>query len=917
MTPERWQQVDRLFQAALALEPADRAAFLDHACKTDAALRSEVESLIASHDRAGRFISAPAIAANPSLIANTADSILQRQIGPYRILSPLGAGGMGEVFLAHDTRLGRKVALKLLPDYFTRDEQRVRRFQQEARAASALNHPNIITIYEIGESEGRHFIVAEFVEGETLRQTMAKGRSSLTEAIDIGMQAAGALAAAHQAGIVHRDIKPENLMVRPDGLMKVLDFGLAKLVEGQAIATGTQSPTVARVDTDPGTVMGTAHYMSPEQARGLAVDARTDLFSLGVVVYEMVAGRTPFAGDTSSDVIAAILKMEAPPLSEHRPDAPPELQWIVSKALRKDRDERYQTAKDLLGDLKNVREEIQLQAKLERSLSPASSGKAAATTSSGEALAETTSKQAIETGAARVAHATSSAEHLTSEIKEHKTAVALTLAILLIAVAALVYFSVGKPKPIDSIAVLPFVNGSNDADAEYLSDGIAESLINSLSQLAKLRVVPRSTVFRYKGQAIDPQAVGRDLGVRAVLTGRVVQRGGTLNVQIELIDVASLSQLWGEQYNRKLSDILAVQQEISKEISEKLQLRLTGEEKRQLARSYTDNTEAYQLYLKGRYFWNKRTVAALTKGVEYFEQTTRLDPRYALAYSGLADAYVSLAINDGRQPPRDYLQKAKAAALQAIELDETLAEAHTSLGAVKEWFEWDWAAAESQYRRALELNPNYATAHHRYGVYLTFMRRLDEALAEFKHALEIEPLSLIINTDLAFVYSSMRDYDRAIEQVKKAIEIDPAYPRAHGILAGLYIDKGMYDEALTENQKMIEAQIEAQKGSDTQGLQGRPQLANIYAKQGRRAEALKILNELEELSKQRYVAPMTMARLYAALGDNDQAFAWVQKAYDERSPALITIATDPRGLLRSDPRVADLLRRAGFPLWDK
>jgi len=412
----RWQQVDKLFHAALALDLADRDAFLDHACKGDEAIRREVESLINSHDKAGSFISSPAVEANPSLIAgDPADSMLQKQIGPYRILSQIGAGGMGEVFLAQDTRLGRKVALKLLPDYFTRDEQRVRRFQQEARAASALNHPNLITIHDIGEADGRHYIATEFVEGETLRQRMASRKFSLNEALDVAVQIASALAVAHQSGIVHRDIKPENIMLRMDGIAKVLDFGLAKLTERQAAMSSTDAPTIAKVDTDPGTVMGTAHYMSPEQARGQAVDERTDIFSFGVVTYEMLAGRPPFEGETPSDVIAAILKTEPAPLTHYLPEAPAELQWIVSKALRKDREERYQTSKEMLGDLRELREKIQIQAKLEPGASAAAKN------------------QAVETSDAAVRR-TSSAEYIVSEIKRHKRGAAIALVVIVIAI---------------------------------------------------------------------------------------------------------------------------------------------------------------------------------------------------------------------------------------------------------------------------------------------------------------------------------------------------------------------------------------------------------------------------------------------------------------------------------------------------
>jgi serine/threonine-protein kinase len=788
------------------------------------------------------------------------------------------------------------VALKLLPDYFTTDEQRVKRFKQEAQAASALNHPNIITIHDIGVVEERHFIATEYVEGETLRQKMASSRVSLTESLDIAVQVASALATAHRAGIVHRDIKPENVMIRPDGYVKVLDFGLAKLTEPRHLATGTQAPTIARLDTDPGTVVGTANYMSPEQARGQMVDARTDIFSLGAVIYEMVAGRPPFEGATSTDVFVSILEKEPVPLKRYEPEAPQELQRIVSKALAKDREERYQTIKDILIDLRKLREELAFEAKLERSIS--------ADTNS-EQAAVTAAKQPPAQSREMLAQTTSSAEYIVGAIARHKIIAAAALASLVIAVAAVIYFSPGgRPKPIDSLAVLPFANAGADPNAEYLSDGITESIIYDLSQMPGLRVMSFSSVSPYKMR--DPQSAGRDLNVRAVLVGKVMQRGNDLSVSVELINTEDNRALWGQQYNRKLTDILAVQQNISSEISQKLRLRLSGEEQKQLARSYTDNPEAYRLYLLGRYFWNKRRVDNITKAIEYFEQATRVDPNYALAFSGLADSYYILSNADATHPPGHYYQPTKEAALKAIQLDDTLAESHTSVAVVKDWFEWDFAAAEREYKRAIELNPAYATAHHRYGVFLASMKRFDEAVAELKRGLDIEPASLVINTDLGMVYQFMRDYDRAIEQTKKAIEIDPSFNRARAQLANSFAEKGMYDEALAEIQKLP---------VDLTGFGGGKSLRGwIYAKIGRRDEAMKILVELEEISKQRYIPSGVMVRLYGELGYKDQAVALIQRAYEERSWFLHRINVEPMyAELRSDPRVADLVRRAGLP----
>jgi eukaryotic-like serine/threonine-protein kinase len=477
MKPERWQQINKLFQAALALDPADRDSFLDHACKDDHALRREVESLIASHDSAGSFIESPAVErAAPLFTDPKSNSVLDRQIGPYRVIGQLGVGGMGEVYLAQDARLGRKVALKLLPDYFTQDQQRVRRFQQEARAASALNHPNIITIHEIGEVESRHYIATEFVEGVTLRHRMSGRRMSIPESLDVGVQVTGALAAAHQAGIVHRDIKPENIMLRPDGIVKVLDFGLAKLAEQRGLSVGTEAPTVVNVNTDPGIVMGTVHYMSPEQARGQVVDARTDIFSLGVVIYEMVAGRVPFEGETASDVIAAILKSAPPPLSQYEAATPSELQRIVSKALRKDRDERYQTIKDMLVDLKSLRQEIEFEARQERSSLPEISSEVSAATLGKPGAIETANNPAVQTVAEAPTHTTSSAEYLIGEIKRHKRTALLVLGVILLAVLGIIYElarTAGNKtsSPSQSVKIAKLTNTGKALEAAISPDG--------------------------------------------------------------------------------------------------------------------------------------------------------------------------------------------------------------------------------------------------------------------------------------------------------------------------------------------------------------------------------------------------------------------------------------------------------------
>ena len=601
----------------------------------------------------------PATAPQPPMIGQT--------LAHYRIVSLLGKGGMGDVYLGEDTTLGRKVALKLLPAAFTSDRERLRRFEQEARAVSALNHPNIITIHEIGqvhtEAGGMRYLVTEYIEGETLRQWTEREPLILSHALDIAVQVASALAAAHAAGITHRDIKPENVMVRPDGLVKVLDFGLAKLREERAVELETLASTPP-LSTAPGMVMGTVGYMSPEQVRGEEADAPSDIFSFGCVLYEMVTGQRAFARLTAAETMAAILQGEPPEIAASVKDLPHELMRVIRRCLEKGPAERFQSARDLGFALREM--------------------------SSGSNLVKSVS----------------------APDKAHShPALWLAVAVALLLLSVTLYLFTGRGKTIDSLAILPLANASANPDAEYLSDGIAESIISSLSQLPRLRVMARSTVFRYKGQEIDPRKVGRDLQVDAVLTGNLIQRGETLIINMELVKVADGSQLWGEQYQRKFSDVLAVQAEIAKQISEKLRLKLTGEEQQRLTKDYTENAEAYQLYLKGRYYLNRRTPEGLKKGIEYFQQATDKDPNYALAYAGMADSYSLLGSAVGGISPRENFPKARAAALKALELDDTLAEAYAALVLVRLRYDWDWLAAEREIKRAIELNPNYPIAH--------------------------------------------------------------------------------------------------------------------------------------------------------------------------------------------------------------
>jgi serine/threonine-protein kinase len=830
-------------------------------------------------------------------------------ISHYRITSHLGAGGMGEVYLAQDTRLGRRVALKFLPPEFSRDEKRLRRFKQEACAASALNHPNIITIHEIGESDSAHYIATEFIDGVTLRARIKQGPMRADEALGVAAQVADALAAAHAVGVVHRDIKPENVMLRADGYVKVLDFGLAKWTEMRATPSLPEShvPTQPLVQTDAGLVMGTVYYMSPEQARGLEVDARTDVFSLGVVIYEMLSGQTPFTGPTKSDVIAAILEREPPPLARFAPGVPAELQRIVTKALVKDREERYQTVRDMALDLRRLKQELEFEVKL------GSAQPSPATGAAGLRPTPTDAETLIDSPAAETASprtpVTSRIERFTDALKRRKAASAAALALLLC--GGLVYFMLtsgagrlfaGRDKAIDSIAIMPLVNTGNDPNMEYLSDGITESLINSLSQLPNLKVMSRNSVFRYKGRETDALEVARQLGVRAVLTGRVMQQGDGLAISVELVDALDNSQIWGEQYKRKLSDIFAVQEEIAREISANLRLRLTGEEQKLLTRRGTDSTEAYQLYLKGEYFRNKWTPEGTAKAIEYYNQAIAQDPAYALAYVGLAHSYGIRAANS-YTPPKEAFPKAKAAAMKALEIDQNLADPHYSLGMIALFYDRDWTTAGREFARAVELKPNTGWIYGLYSNHLSLMGRNSEAIAAARRGVELDPLSLIGYWDLALVYYEARQFDQAIEACRKAIEIDQNFPLSHLGLGMAYKQKGMTEEAIAEFQHP--------------SLQGRPDalgyLGHTLAVSGKRSEAMKILDDLKEQSKQRYVAPLDIAVLYVGLGEKDQAFEQLEKAYEERTVRLYRIKTDPVfDSLRSDPRFTDLLRRMGL-----
>jgi len=812
---------------------------------------------------------------------------------------------MGEVYLAQDTKLDRRVALKILPSELAANQDRMRRFVQEAKAAAALNHPNIAHIYEIGESEGTSFIAMEFVDGETLSAQIHREKSELKVLLKHLFQVAEGLAKAHASGIVHRDLKPDNIMITREGHAKILDFGLAKLLETKPESTAEMGEAATAMmllpHSTPGVVMGTVGYMSPEQAQAKLVDQRSDIFSFGCILYEATTGRKPFAGDSIVDTLHKIIYEPAPAITDFNPSASTELQRVIRKCLGKEPEKRYQTIRDTANDLEELLEEMKGVSDIERSVASSTS------TTTSSASGSTDEDVRAQSTASVNQQPASSAEYIFSGVKQYKFAAAIVVLALVVGAVGLgLYLNARNSEvAIDSIAVLPFQNKSSDADTEYLSDGLAESLIYRLSQLANLKVSPTSSVFRYKGKETDPQIIARELGVDSVLTGRITQRGDNLTISVNLVDTRNGKSLWGEQYERKMSELLATQREIAAEITNNLQLKLSGESERKLAKRYTNNDEAYQLYLKGRFYFAKRTKEDILKGVDYFQRAIQLDPHYALAYAAIAESNNSLGKNADLSP-KEVFPRAKAAATRALEIDPTLAEAHGALADSLAIFDWNWTESEREFRRALQLDSNVSYIHLTHGVsYLVPLGKPDEAVAELERAVELEPLSLINNAICGLSYLYARQNDKALEQGKKTYDLDPDFRFGRQYLGNTYIVLGRYDDAIALAEEGLKTFPLSQEYLAIAGL--------AHAKSGRRREAEQDLDRFGELAKTRYVRTSYIASIYAALGDKDKAFAGLERSFEDKDYFLPRIKLDPfMDPLRDDPRFNDLLKRMGL-----
>ena len=858
MVDEKWQKVREVFDSALRHKPEERRSFIHQACGEDKTLLAEVESLLSSLDSAESFMETPAVAEVAGMIEiETKKLEAGKCFGHYEIIKQIGVGGMGEVYLARDKKLDRQVAVKILNEKLSSDNANLQRFIREAKAASALNHPNILVIHEIGGSPNAHFIVSEHIKGKTLREILKEESLELSEILDVAVQIAGALVAAHEAHLVHRDIKPENIMIRPDGVVKVLDFGLAKLVEQKIKSVlGLEDSTMQQNPTAKGVILGTVAYMSPEQTRGERVDARTDIFSFGTLLYEMLTKEQPFTGETTNHTIVAILEKEPPPLSQFIRSYPPEIERIIKTCLAKQADERYSAAKVLLDDLKELKEELAFQSKLERSSAPSKKAEAKAQIIRAATIAETEKR--------------------------------------------------------NSIAVLPFTNMSAEAENEYFCDGLAEELLNALAKIEALKVAARTSAFSFKNKNVEISEIGRTLNVKTVLEGSVRKSGNRLRISVQLVNTADGYHLWSEIYDREMRDLFDVEDEITLAVVDALKVKLLGEETAAILKRYTDDPEAYELYLKGLYHSYKWTDEGFRKSIEYFEKALEKDPEFAPAYAKIAD-YYTFSSHIGLFSPHEIFPKWKAAAQRALEIDEGLDDAHLAMAHIYFYYERDWAKAEREFERAVKLNPNSAQAHKHYGQFLASREQFERAVSEVRKALDLDPLSIAVNFVVGATHFFVDRLDDARGFVRRLTELDSNSPHACWLDGYLLMANGEYEEAVEAFQKSLDL------GDNQIALS---ELGCAYGLVGRRAEALKILDQLLEMREKQYAAAFNIARVYAGLGDNDNAFRWMEKAIEERNGELVFLRRFVKAgagvylgkTFSTDSRYEDILSRAGLPL---
>jgi serine/threonine-protein kinase len=778
------------------------------------------------------------------------------------MLEQIGAGGMGVVYRAHDERLDRDIAIKVLPPGTLTDEASRKRFRKEALALAKLNHPNIATVHDFDTQDGIDFLVMEYVRGITLAGKIGRVPLHAEEVIEIGLQLANTLADAHEHGIVHRDLKPGNIMLTAKHQVKLLDFGLAKLLNP---VPSPEDITRSLSVTD--TAGGTLPYMAPEQLKGEAWDFRADIYSVGAVLYEMATGRRPFEQKLPTAVVDDIIHKSPPPPRQFNPKLSPKLEDIILKCLEKEPDNRYQSSKELAVDLRRLG-------------TPAT------------------------------------AQVVPSSVPTAKRRW-LTLAIIgagavLTLVLILAQMNVGgwrdwrlrvSSTPIQSLAVLPLANLSRDAEQEYFADGMTDELITALGRMGALNVISRTSVMHYKGSSKTVPEIARELHVQAVLQGSVLRSRDHVRITAQLTDAATDRNLWGQSYERNLRDVLTLQDEVAQDIVREVRIKLTAPEQKHLAGPRVVSPDAHEAYLKGRYYWNKRTPEALAKSLEYFQWAAQNDPGYALAYAGLADAY-SLGPDWGL-PSKEANEKSKAAALKALHIDDTLAEAHTSLAAAM-WTEWDWSRAEKEFERAIELNPSYATAHHWFSIYFSTAGNHEAAIREGTRALELDPLSLIINASLGGLLFDARRYDQAIDQCRKTVDLDANFAIAHDCLGIAYVQKGKLRDAISELRRAVTL-------SDGSPL-SLGELGYAYALSGEKSEARAVLYHLRHMPKGTYVPSYAIAVVHAGLGEKSEALVWLRRAYDDHDIELLWLQNDPMlDSLRSDARFQDLLRSIGFP----